>query len=389
MIPIIESGFMNLILFKDDNSEEMENYCRLLDIKEQYGFMIHMQFGDPGGGDKLENPIGSSVKLQGYIMKIREMMKDIFEKAVVSSVMGNKILLFLPWRRESMEYEERLQVIDAARSLIQKLKKQIGLKPRIGIGSIHTIPLLHESLREAQRAFRMGGGSVVHSQDAQSGEILEENYPLETEKKLFADIREGREEKSREEAELLFDWLAVNYAGHDRDAQTKILEIVMAAEREASLQGGVSYGMSHRKDYLDTVAFSRSYEELRGWFLRRISDICQNIMQSCRTQNNEMVQKAKSYISLHFEKDISLEDVARHVDISPYYFSRLFKEEEGTNFIEYVTALRIGRAKELLASQEKSIKEVCLSIGYSDPNYFSRLFKKVTGCTPTEYREGL
>ena len=75
------------------------------------------------------------------------------------------------------------------------------------------------------------------------------------------------------------------------------------------------------------------------------------------------------------------------VDISPYYFSKLFKQEVGENFIEYVTGARIKHAQHLLEDSRYSIKEVCVMSGYSDPNYFSRIFKKYEGMTPSEYRE--
>ena len=89
----------------------------------------------------------------------------------------------------------------------------------------------------------------------------------------------------------------------------------------------------------------------------------------------------------NFAKDLSLADVSRIVNISPYYFSKLFKEDTGENFIEYLTAIRINKAKELLDASEYSMKEICAMVGYSDPNYFSRTFKKNVGVTPTEYKE--
>ena len=81
-----------------------------------------------------------------------------------------------------------------------------------------------------------------------------------------------------------------------------------------------------------------------------------------------------------------MDDVSREVDISPYYFSKIFKEATGENFIEYLTNLRIEKAKELLDNTEMSMKEICLEVGYSNPNYFSRIFKKSVGVSPTEYK---
>ena len=72
----------------------------------------------------------------------------------------------------------------------------------------------------------------------------------------------------------------------------------------------------------------------------------------------------------------------------PYYFSKIFKDELGLNFIEYLTSVRIEKAKELLTESDMSMKEICGACGYTDPNYFSRSFKKNVGVTPTEYKEG-
>ena len=92
------------------------------------------------------------------------------------------------------------------------------------------------------------------------------------------------------------------------------------------------------------------------------------------------------YIFSNYKNDISLDDVSREVDISPYYFSKIFKKETGENFIEYLTNIRIEKAKELLENTDMSMKEICIEVGYSNPNYFSRSFKKNVGVTPTEYK---
>lgn len=100
------------------------------------------------------------------------------------------------------------------------------------------------------------------------------------------------------------------------------------------------------------------------------------------------IERAKSWIAARYREELSMEQAAEHVNLSPFYFSKLFKQHVGETFIDYVTRLRIDRAKELIALEggELSLKEVCFEVGYHDPNYFSRVFKKVTGMSPTEYR---
>jgi two-component system response regulator YesN len=102
-----------------------------------------------------------------------------------------------------------------------------------------------------------------------------------------------------------------------------------------------------------------------------------------------VLDNAITFIKEKFHEELSLEDVAEHVHLNSYYFSKVFKQQTGETFIDYVTRLRIERAKECIRDGQFSLKEVCYLVGYKDPNYFSRVFKKVTGVTPTEYRSQL
>jgi two-component system response regulator YesN len=81
-----------------------------------------------------------------------------------------------------------------------------------------------------------------------------------------------------------------------------------------------------------------------------------------------------------------LNDAAKSVNLSYYYFSKIFKDEVGKNFVDYLTELRIEKSMKFLRNNSMSIKEVCYKIGYNDPNYYCKIFKKITGMTPTEYR---
>ncbi|MDQ0201543.1 response regulator transcription factor [Neobacillus ginsengisoli] len=116
-----------------------------------------------------------------------------------------------------------------------------------------------------------------------------------------------------------------------------------------------------------------------------------SIVQQVQTWRNNhakgMLHKAKEYIENHYAESITLELVAEYVELSPFYFSKLFKDRFGMTFIDYLTEIRIKHAKAQMEDQAKSLKEICFSIGYNDPNYFSRVFKKLTGLSPTEYRK--
>jgi len=93
------------------------------------------------------------------------------------------------------------------------------------------------------------------------------------------------------------------------------------------------------------------------------------------------------YILENFAKPLTLEAIAQQVHLSPAYFSSLFKREQGQTLTEFLTQVRLEKAKELLRGNPSlSIYEISKQVGYEDANYFSRIFKKKMGISPIAYR---
>ncbi len=100
-----------------------------------------------------------------------------------------------------------------------------------------------------------------------------------------------------------------------------------------------------------------------------------------------IIRSACAYIDQHYANpDMTLSDVAKHVALSNNHFCTVFSQEMGSTFIEYLTTLRMKKARELLKSTDKRSSEVAAAIGYNDPHYFSYIFKKNIGMNPREYR---
>jgi len=105
------------------------------------------------------------------------------------------------------------------------------------------------------------------------------------------------------------------------------------------------------------------------------------------TRAKRLAEQAADYLQRHYMRDdISLESVADTLGTSPYVLSRAFKAATGTNFIDYLTGLRLEKAKQLLRESELKIHDVAGMVGYQH-SYFNRIFKKLEGMTPTLYRE--
>jgi len=107
------------------------------------------------------------------------------------------------------------------------------------------------------------------------------------------------------------------------------------------------------------------------------------------SSHRAFVALAQSYIDAHYsEQDLSLEQVAAAVEISPGYLSRLLKQETGFSFVDYLTRVRINKAVQIMSDPAVKVYEVAEAVGYQSQHYFSRAFKRVFGRPPVEYRKG-
>jgi two-component system response regulator YesN len=113
------------------------------------------------------------------------------------------------------------------------------------------------------------------------------------------------------------------------------------------------------------------------------------LMYSNKKQMHEIVEAAAKFINERFTEDLTVFTLAEQFHVARNYFSRLFKKEMGEGCNEYITRLRIEKAKQFLGASRLKTYEIAEKVGYHDTNYFSLAFKKNTGLSPKEFREKL
>lgn len=99
-----------------------------------------------------------------------------------------------------------------------------------------------------------------------------------------------------------------------------------------------------------------------------------------------LAARATRYIAEHQDEDISLTDVSKSVNASTFYFCKMFKKATGINFTEYLSRVRVEKAKNLLLNPNARVSEVAYQVGFRSLTHFNRVFRKLTGHSPTEYR---
>ncbi|MDP4153880.1 MAG: AraC family transcriptional regulator [Bacillota bacterium] len=139
---------------------------------------------------------------------------------------------------------------------------------------------------------------------------------------------------------------------------------------------------------LAQVAVQNSLSEFHEKLSNLTRDICSNVRQTEVQQSRQRANDLIEYVNQHFsEYNMSIENMARHFELSERYLRRFFKDETGCNFMQYVTMLRFNFIKKNLISTDTPVKDIVQSAGYSDVANFIRKFKSIEGVTPGQFRE--
>jgi len=148
-----------------------------------------------------------------------------------------------------------------------------------------------------------------------------------------------------------------------------------------------------RFDYAIEAMHIKAFDYLlKPWKEERLCELINTAIENVRSmQKTDSIVHSqkdviKDYIDRNYKKDISAKDVAGILGYSDVYFSKVFKQLFDDNFINYLTKIRIDRAKVLLKDVSFNIKEVGKSVGYANSNYFTKVFKRSIGISPSEYR---
>lgn len=384
VIPYIERGLIYTMLINDDGNEAIAKYRELLGIDEEYAYVMVAEARQ--NYDKNDaNLVGSSIRLEDHYELVKESIKDECY-CIVGPVMTNKVIILVPYQSKSMEYEDRTVLVDKVRGMLHRLEDMVNIDLKIGIGNVKTFDKLQESYHEATASLGMGIGSVLHASDLKVGVSYEEDYPAETENKIFAAVERGDVDTAVAEANFFFNWMTSCHGDRLEDIRVKVIDFVLWAEHIAYIKANMFYRFSSRTDYLSFICSCSDMTKLRSWFVEKISISAENVSKALNDVQKTPVDKAIAYLNENYAEDLSLERMSQIIGISSYYFSKLFKVETGTTFVDYLTDLRMTKASELLAFGKGTVKDVSSAVGYVDANYFSRIFKKRFGVSPSEYK---
>lgn len=381
-VSIAQKEWVSSLLVNQVQDITFDEWGQLLGVEITSGYMALFSF------QPIQESETTANDKQNWYLWLKETVKSLVkEKEIIFGPMtDNQVpVLFL-----SQKTIEKSQVKSSARTNFERLftlfnKESFKGQLRIGVGRPyhHAYELnqsYHEAVMALEHLLKNPNQRYFFSDKLESTERIGQSWILEVEKKLLDAVRQG----DVNQVLLTFDSFVIMPA-ENKELKAPLLKksfdelFVLISRMLHDL--GISYQQLPSFD--ETEEVMKMLEKGKAHLLA----VVQHVQVWRNNHAKGMLHKAKEYIEIHYADSLTLEQVAEYVELSPFYFSKLFKDRFGLTFIDYLTEIRISKAKSEMADPGKSLKEICYSIGYKDPNYFSRVFKKHTGLSPTEFRK--
>ncbi|MDF2670047.1 MAG: hypothetical protein K0R67_2353 [Paenibacillus sp.] len=359
--------------------------------------------------------IASIVEIDGYSDFIRDysnedqnLIKFVFTSVVKEIVEDLPIQVWCEWIKQEQlgvlltlqdHHQEPLDIARQFGDRVQSWTEQhMNLTVTIATGGA-ALKLadisrsFHEALEALQYKSAIGGNRVI-TYDEMLGFPQAKLYKHLQDIRLLAEYYRGGDESWKRYLEKLFAGLKASMIRKD-DIISLMKHVIYTFDKEMmTLPDQMSAVWEHEaaphlRQFIESFY---DLEDLENRFMRKLHET-EDIIKQLRENRDSpmMISKVKGYIDAHYgDSDLSLDLLSDRFKLNLKSLSRMFKEETGENFIDYLTKLRIEHAKQmLLAYPNDPVQHISSKVGYLHVNTFIRVFKKQVGMTPGEYRKAL
>lgn len=364
-LALVETDVVTQLLFDHVHEVHVDMLVEILDIQSTDEMFV-MNVLLPVGSENLY----SSIK-----EKVRQT-----RSGWVGALYGNQLPIIV-FRQSGQSY--RSQATSLSREILSLSSPDLRADWFVGIGNVcGSLDHIRQSYQESLIAIMDTTLPVKYRFYSDVPINVKNEQVIKHHKKEFSDqVRLGEWQKVRTNLMNIIQF----YENEGLDllqTQQRMLEVLWIISRVMIEMGVETVTPLYSYQTLD-------YRQLRSETNQLLDRMRQSYEEHYERLEADTIHQIKQYIIEHSSEDISLDTLAKKVDLSPIYISKMFKEKLGINYIDLLTECRIEKAKKLLVDPEISIKEITYNVGYHDPNYFSKVFKKMCNVSPKEYRRNL
>lgn len=304
----------------------------------------------------------------------------------------NIVVVMKIYEGKYINYGENVLISDALNTKNEILEKS-GLKVNIGISnpvkSISDIPSAYKKAVFATRSkFYIGRETISVYDNMKDMDTVLTNKIFKKVIELADQIKLLASEKALSTLDSIFELFSENSNVNPDNIYTECFEIVLVLKYEISKL--ISNRQSQNllfKATIDEVKKYGTIVEIYNLLAGLITDCIASLSQEQEEGGSAIISKAINFCKNNLSQDITLDILAEHININKSYFSFLFKKEIGVNFWDYLTNLKLSKAKELLTETNLKSYEIAGMVGYRNASHFGKVFKEHTGLTPSEFKE--
>lgn len=389
-MPYIQMSFVHDLLSGNfDDLGLLRQQAAFLGLRHDPGMIIIV------GVDQFNVLAPDEGELKKQVMKQKiysKVCEAVGNEALTTPFANDQIIVVLgveTGKKSPEVKEEARRIAEKIRGLLLAELKQTAT---IAIGCYHADARdIHKSYMEAIRAYQQsfffGTDQIFFFDELPKSHTGPFVYPFQNERAVLEQVRCGYRDTAKEKLGALLEQI-FHAKTSIETAKACALELLVVLSR-AAVEGGGSIEKMTLQNFtlISRLAECQTQKQVCNLLMKSLDEFLDNMIETRNSVNTRVVNRACKYIADNCVRNLTLEEVAHTVHLSPFYFSKVFKKEQGCNFVEFLTKVRVERAKKLLRDPELNVVRIALESGYQDASYFCKVFRQEVGVTPKEFRQ--
>jgi two-component system, response regulator YesN len=271
-----------------------------------------------------------------------------------------------------------------------KIGVTIGISEMAG-GLPGLAPAYKQAREAADYKWYLGKNRIItmNSLESAKPEDVDKRYDYELNEKLISALKADDTVKMAEAVDRIFASLACSRPDGLKYGRNLCMQLVLAIGQLLMELGAGDADLEVMEEELREALYRKeTLTDMRALIESYLATVGERIREKRTGKMANVVDRVRAYIEENYANGgLTVADIGKAVYLSSTYVSLLFKQETGQTVGEYLTHVRMDKAKELLRDPQYKFYDICHAIGYTDPSYFTKLFKKMTGATPSAYRD--